>query len=490
MTTVVQQALLTDLYQLTMAYGFWKAGRANDEAVFNLFFRKPPFGGGYTVACGLAPVIDFIEAFRFQADDVEYLAGLTGNDGERLFEKAFLDYLAELRLAVTVHGVPEGTVVFPHEALLRIQGPILHCQLLETALLNIMNFDTLIATKAARVCLAAQGDSVLEFGLRRAQGRDGALAASRAAHVGGCAATSNVLAGKSFGIPVRGTHAHSWVMSFDTELEAFEAYAEVMPNNCVFLVDTYDTLEGVRNAIKVGHDLRRRGKELVGIRLDSGDLAWLSIQARKLLDEAGFPKAVIVASNDLDEHLIQSLKNEGAAIGVWGVGTKLCTAYDQPALGGVYKLAAVRHPGRPWSYRVKLSEQAVKISNPGIQQVRRMKRGGEFIADVIYDEEIGIEDGCTLVDPMDATRQKLVPKGTAWEDLLVPIFQEGRRVYDVPTIAASRARTVAQLAGFNAGVKRLANPHQYPVGLERKLHGLKTKLVLEARHLEPMKVAI
>jgi nicotinate phosphoribosyltransferase len=473
-----------------MAYGYWKAGRANEEAVFNLFFRKPPFGGGYTVACGLAPAIDFIEAFHFQADDLEYLAGLTGNDGERLFEKAFLDYLAELRLAVTVHGIPEGTVVFPHEPLLRIQGPILHCQLLETALLNIMNFDTLIATKAARVCLAAQGDPVLEFGLRRAQGRDGALAASRAAHVGGCAATSNVLAGKCFGIPVRGTHAHSWVMSFDTELEAFETYAEVMPNNCVFLVDTYDTLEGVRNAIKVGQDLRQRGKELVGIRLDSGDLAWLSTQARKLLDEAGFPKAVIIASNDLDEHLIQSLKAEGAAIGVWGIGTKLCTAYDQPALGGVYKLAAVRHPGRPWSYRVKLSEQAVKISNPGIQQVRRMKRGGEFIADVIYDAELGIADGCTLVDPMDPTRQKLVPKGTPWEELLVPVFESGRRVYDPPTLAASRARTMAQLAGFNASVKRLANPHQYPVGLERKLHGLKTDLVLHARQLEPAKVAI
>ena len=490
MPTATQQALLTDLYQLTMAFGYWKAGRANHEAVFNLFFRKPPFGSGYTVACGLAPVIDFIEAFRFQADDIEYLAGLTGNDGERLFEKAFLDHLAELRLAVTVHGVPEGTVVFPHEPLLRIQGPILHCQLLETALLNIVNFDTLVATKAARVCLAAQSDPVLEFGLRRAQGRDGALAASRAAHVGGCAATSNVLAGKCFGIPVRGTHAHSWVMSFDSELEAFETYAEVMPNNCVFLVDTYDTIEGVHNAIKVGRDLRQRGKELVGIRLDSGDLAWLSTQARKLLDEAGFPKAVIVASNDLDEHLIQSLKGEGAAIGVWGVGTKLSTAYDQPALGGVYKLAAVRHPGRPWSYRVKLSEQAVKVSNPGIQQVRRMKRGDEFIADVIYDEELGIEDGCTLVDPMDATRQKVVPSGTPWEDLLVPVFQEGRRVYDSPTLAASRARTAAQLAGFNAGVKRLVNPHQYPVGLERKLHGLKTKLILEARHLEPVRAAV
>ena len=490
MAFVAQQALLTDLYQLTMAYGYWKTGRADDEAVFNLFFRKAPFGGGYTVACGLAPVIDFIEAFRFQADDIEYLAGLTGNDGGPLFDEAFLDYLVELRLAVTVHGVPEGTVVFPHEPLLRIQGPILHCQLLETALLNIVNFDTLVATKAARVCLAAQGDPVLEFGLRRAQGRDGALAASRAAHVGGCAATSNVLAGKCFGIPVRGTHAHSWVMSFDTELEAFEAYADVMPNNCVFLVDTYDTVDGVHNAIKVGLGLRQRGKELVGIRLDSGDLAWLSTQARKLLDEAGFPNAVIVASNDLDEHLIQSLKGEGAAIGVWGVGTKLCTAYDQPALGGVYKLSAVRHADRPWQYRVKLSEQAVKVSNPGIQQVRRMKRGGEFIADVIYDEELGIEDGCTLVDPMDATRQKLVPSGTPWEDLLVPVFQRGRRVYESPTLAASRARTMAQLAGFNAGVKRLVNPHQYPVGLERKLHGLKTKLVLEARHRESVRAAI
>lgn len=484
MATALQQVLLTDLYQLTMAFGYWKAARTDQEAVFNLFFRNAPFGGGYTVACGLAPVIELIEGFRFRADDLEYLAGLTGNDDERLFEKGFLDYLGELRLAVTVHGVPEGTVVFPHEPLLRIQGPILHCQLLETALLNIVNFDTLVATKAARVCLAAQGDPVLEFGLRRAQGRDGGLAASRAAHVGGCAATSNVLAGKCFGIPVRGTHAHSWVMSFDTEREAFETYAGVMPNNCTFLVDTYDTIAGVHNAIEVGRDLRRRGKELAGIRLDSGDLAWLSTQARKLLDEAGFPKAIIIASNDLDEHLIQSLKGEGAAIGVWGVGTKLSTAYDQPALGGVYKLAAVRAPGGAWKYRVKISEQAVKVSNPGIQQVRRFKRGDEAMADVIFDEALGIEDGCTLVDPMDATRQKVVPPGTPWEDLLLPIFQEGRRVYESPSLAASRARTMDQLARFSGAIKRLVNPHQYPVGLERKLHGLKTRLILEARHLE------
>jgi nicotinate phosphoribosyltransferase len=478
-------ALLTDLYQLTMAYGYWKSGRASNQAVFNLFFRNAPFGGGYTVACGLASVIEYIDALHFHSDDVAYLAGLSGNDGEPLFERAFLDFLGELHLAVTVHAIPEGTVVFPHEPLLRVQGPILHCQLLETPLLNIVNFETLIATKAARVCLAAQGDPVLEFGLRRAQGRDGALTASRAAYIGGCAATSNVLAGKCFGIPVRGTHAHSWVMSFDTELEAFEAYAEVMPNNCVFLVDTYDTLEGVHHAIKVGRDLRQRGKELVGIRLDSGDLARLSLKARELLDEAGFPGAVIIGSNDLDEHSIQSLKVEGAAVGIWGVGTKLCTAYDEPALGGVYKLAAVRRrQDQPWSYRVKLSEQAVKVSNPGLQQVRRMRQGGEFVADVIYDEQLGIADGCTLVDPMDPTRQKIIPKGTPWEDLLVPVFHGGRRVYEPPTLASSRARTAAQLAGFSATVKRLANPHQYPVGLERALHVLKTDLVLEARHLK------
>jgi nicotinate phosphoribosyltransferase len=486
--TTPTQPLLTDLYQLTMAYGYWKSGRADDEAVFNLFFRKAPFGSGYTVACGLLPALEYLESFRFQADDVAYLATLTGNDGERLFETRFLEYLAGLRLNVTVHGMPEGTIVFPHQPLLRVQGPIIQCQLLETALLNIVNFDTLVATKAARVSLAAQGDPVLEFGLRRAQGRDGALSASRAAYVGGCAATSNVLAGKCFGIPVRGTHAHSWVMSFDTELEAFRAYAEVMPNNCVFLVDTYDTLEGVRHAITVGKTLRERGKELVGIRLDSGDLAWLSVQARKLLDEAGFPKAIIVASNDLDEGLIQSLKMEGAAITSWGVGTRLSTAYDQPALGGVYKLSAVRRQGQPkgpgagkWAYRVKLSEQAVKVSNPGIQQVRRFSSGAEFIGDAIYDEQIGVPEACTIVDPMDATRQKTIAPGTAWEDLLVPVFRGDRPVYAPPPLADARARTLAQLAKFHPGIKRLVNPHQYPVGLEQGLFELRTELVMSAR---------
>src|SRR5213593_1299903 len=305
------RALLTDLYQLTMAYGYWKSGRAEREAVFHLFFRHSPFQCGFTLTAGLAPTIEFLQAFQFTENDLAFLGTLRGNDDEKLFDRGFLDYLGTLRFSCDVDAIPEGTVVFPQEPLLRIQGPILQCQLFETALLNLINFQSLIATKAARVCLAARGEPVLEFGLRRAQGVDGALTASRSAYIGGCAATSNVLAGKLYGIPVRGTHAHSWVMSFDDEREAFRAYAEAMPNNCVFLVDTYDSLEGVRRAIEVGRTLRQRGHEIAGIRLDSGDLAYLSIEARRMLDAAGFEKATIVASNDLDEHIITSLKQQG-----------------------------------------------------------------------------------------------------------------------------------------------------------------------------------
>ncbi|MEK6247166.1 MAG: nicotinate phosphoribosyltransferase, partial [Planctomycetales bacterium] len=275
-------ALLTDLYQLTMSYGYWKTGRAEQEAVFHLIFRSNPFQGGYTIAAGLQYVVDYVSDFRFRTDDVQYLEGLEGNDSRPLFDRTFLDYLAELELRCDIDAVPEGTVVFPHQPLVRVKGPILQCQILETALLNLVNYQSLIATKAARISAATGGDPVLEFGLRRAQGIDGALAASRAAYIGGCDATSNVLAGKLFGIPVRGTHAHSWVMSFDDELSAFEEYASAMPNNCVFLVDTYDTIEGVRNAIEIGKRLRKTGNEMVGVRLDSGDLACLSIEARRL----------------------------------------------------------------------------------------------------------------------------------------------------------------------------------------------------------------
>ncbi len=474
-------ALLTDLYQLTMAYGYWKTGVAEREAVFNLTFRKNPFLGGYSIACGLALVVDFLEQFRFERDDVDYLATLTGADGKPLFEPGFLDYLLALRFQCDVDAFTEGTVVFPHEPLIRVRGPMSQCQLIETPLLNLINFQTLIATKSARVVQAARGEPVLEFGLRRAQGIDGGLAASRAAFVGGASATSNVLAGKLFGIPVKGTHAHSWVMSFDDEPAAFQAYAKAMPNNCVFLVDTYDTLEGVRRAVETGRWLRSQGHEMLGVRLDSGDLAYLSIEARKILDEGGFPKASIVASNDLDEHLIESLKQQGATINVWGVGTKLVTAYDQPALGGVYKLAAVRKPGEPWQYKVKLSEQAIKVSNPGIQQIRRYVADGECKADLIYDEELGIAETPTMIDPMDFTRRKTIPRGTSYSDLLVPIFRAGKRVYDPPALVESRKRAIEQLALFHGGVKRFANPHKYPVGLESRLHDLKTELILKAR---------
>ncbi|HEX8833371.1 MAG TPA: nicotinate phosphoribosyltransferase, partial [Abditibacteriaceae bacterium] len=363
-------ALLTDLYQLTMAYGYWKNRVADREAVFHLTFRKNPFAGGFSIACGLQPALEYLQNLKFDETDLEYLATLRGNDQKLLFDRAFLDYLRDMEWQIDVDAIEEGTVVFPHEPLMRVQGPMLQCQLVETALLNILNFQTLIATKAARVCLAARGEDVLEFGSRRAQGIDGALSASRAAYIGGCAATSNVLAGKLFDIPVKGTHAHSWVMLFDDELESFKAYAKAMPNNCVFLVDTYNTLDGVRHAVQVGQWLRPLGHRLAGIRLDSGDLAYLSIEARRILDEAGFTEVPIVASNDLDEHLIASLKEQGARIAVWGVGTRLVTGGDQAALGGVYKLSAVRE-GDGWKTKIKLSEQAIKVSNPGIQQVRR-----------------------------------------------------------------------------------------------------------------------
>jgi nicotinate phosphoribosyltransferase len=475
------RALWTDLYQLTMAYGYWKSGAAEKEAAFHLFFRKHPFHGGFTLAGGLADAIDYLRDLRFEPGDLEYLATLKGRDGQPLFERAFLDFLAGFEFRCDVDAVPEGTVVFPQEPLLRVQGSIVQAQLIETALLYLINFQSLIATKAARICLAAKGDPVIEFGLRRAQGADGGIAAARAAYIGGCTGTSNVWASKVLGIPAVGTHAHSWVMSFDSELEAFEAYAHAIPNNCIFLVDTYDSLQGVRNAVQVGKRLRAEGHELGGIRLDSGDLAYLSIEARKILDAAGFPQAAIVASNDLDEHLITSLKEQGAKINVWGVGTKLITAYDQPALGGVYKLSAVRASGGPWEHKVKLSEQTAKLTNPGILQVRRFLSETEFAGDAIYDITSPKPETFTIVDPLDPTRRKHFAPGAVAEDLLVPVFRAGKIVYESPTLPEIQARSKSQLARLNPGIKRFTNPHQYPAGLELGLHDLKTKLVLRAR---------
>src|SRR3989338_1610022 len=476
-------ALFTDFYELTMAYGYWKAGIQDKEAVFHLTFRNNPFQGGFAVACGLEYVIDYLKHFRFADDDLNHLASFHGIDGKPIFNSEFLKYLSGFRFECDLDAVPEGTVVFPHEPLVRVKGPLIQSQILESVFLNFINFQTLIATKAARVCLAAEGDDVVEFGMRRAQGIDGALAASRASYIGGCSSTSNVLAGKLFGIPVKGTHAHSWVMAFGDELEAFRAYAKAIPNNCIFLVDTHDSIDGINRAIHVAKEMRAEGHKLIGIRLDSGDLAYLSRLARKMLDDAGFPNVKVVVSNELDEHTIASVKHEGGKVDIWGIGTKLVTAHDDPALGGIYKLSAIRNRNEKWQYKVKISEQTIKINNPGIHQVRRYFKAGENIADVIYDEGTDLSKGCTIVDQTDMTRQKIIEASTSFSDLLVPVFRSGKCVYEMPSIRDIRIKVHDELERFHSGIKRFVNPHRYPAGIEKSLFDLKTNLVLKTKKL-------
>jgi nicotinate phosphoribosyltransferase len=472
-------ALLTDLYQLTMACGYWKAGVADREAVFHLVFRRAPFGGGYAIASGIAPALEYLQRLRFSADDLAYLATLRDGEDQPLLPQGFLDYLDGFRFACTVDAVPEGSCVFAHEPILRVTGPIAHGQLVETALLAIINFETLIATKASRVVQAARGAPVIEFGLRRAQGIDGGVSASRAAYIGGCAATSNVLAGKLFDIPVRGTHAHSWVMFHGDELAAFRAYADAMPGNCTLLVDTFDSLDGVRHAITIGHELRAGGHELAGIRLDSGDLAHLSIEARRMLDAAGFPDAKIVASNDLDEVVIGSLFEQGARIDTFGVGTRLVTAFDQPALGGIYKLGAARDEHGAWRPALKLSEQPIKISNPGNLAVRRLRKAGELVADIIYDSELGFSPA--LHDIEDPLRPPVTPAFDDASDLLVTYLAAGAPVRALDGVAEARARAARELGELSPRARRFLNPQPYPVGLDPAAHAQKQRLVAEAR---------
>ena len=480
-TDMGTSVLLTDFYQLSMAYAYWKAKIADRQASFHLFFRRPPFQGGFTLACGLQAVIAFIEQFQFREDDIAYLTSITHPDGTAYFEKAFLEMLASLRLTVSIDAVPEGTVIFPYEPLIRVTGPLMQCQLLESVLLNLINFPTLIATKAARVCLAADGDPVMEFGLRRAQGIDGALTASRASFVGGCYATSNVLAGKKYGIPVQGTHAHSWVMAFDTEEESFSTYADILPHACVLLVDTYDTVEGVKKAIAVGKNLRAKGSDLLGIRLDSGDLAQLSIESRRLLDEAGFQNTKIIASNELDETVISELKRQGARIDIWGVGTSLVIGRGQAALDGVYKISALQDEHGSWKYKLKLSEQLIKVSNPGILQVRRYKKSGMNRGDVIYDELLGIGATVRGVDPFDSTKYHVYEQGYEYQNLLVPIFDSGKLVYASPTLHEIQAYAKKELACLPVGMKRFLNPHIYSISMEEKLYTMKSELITTIR---------
>ena len=480
--------LLADLYQLTMAYGYWKTDMKDLEAVFHLFFRQNPFRGGFTVAAGLATAVEYLENLRYDQAELDCLSTLRGNDEKPLFDRAFLEYLSNLQLLCDVDAVPEGTVVFPNEPLLRIKGPLVQAQLLESAMLNIINFQTLIATKAARVVMAAAGDPVVEFGLRRAQGIDGALSAARAAFIGGVAATSNVLAGRLYGIPVRGTHAHSWVQVFDDEQRAFDVYADAQPDNVTLLVDTYDSLAGVAHAIETGRRLEARGGRLAGIRLDSGDLAYLSVEARRMLDAAGFIETKIVASNDLDEYTIASLREQGARIDIWGVGTRLDTCYDQPALGAIYKLTAICNPDGGWRYPVKLSEHSAKISIPGVLGVRRfVDPSGRFRADMIYDEDLPAPAyGDVIVDPADALHMRAIEPGWIPEELVLPALRSGSRVSPTPSLDDVRARAQAQIRSLHPAIRRLLNPHAYPVGLERALHDRRTELVMQRRLAQPM----
>src|SRR6266496_1817534 len=476
-------ALTTVLYEVTMAYGYWKAGVSDHEAAFHVTFRHNPFGGQFTVACGLATAIDFLRMFHFTETEIAYLASQRGNDGKPLFDSGFLDYLRDLRLTCDIDAIPEGTLVFPNEPLIRVSGPVAQCQLLETTLLNILNFESLIATKAARVCLAAKNDPVIEFGLRRAQGVDGGLTAARAAYVGGCAGTSNLQAGERFGIPVSGTQAHSWIMFFENEREAFETSARAMPNNCVLLVDTYNSIEGVRHAIDVAGQLRKEGHEMIGVRLDSGDRVALSIEARRMLDKAGFTNAKIVCSGDLDEHVIADMKQGGARIDMWGVGTKLTTGQPDAALSGIYKLGAVRHPGGQWQYRIKLSDEAAKTSCPGLLQVRRFQQpDGRFIADAIYEIDHRVSKPCVIVD-LQTEQETEIPANMEYSDLLVPIFRKGELIYQVPDLAASRECTRHQLSRLPPEIASLDNPPGYPVGLEKSLHELRSTLISRAKEL-------
>lgn len=474
----------TDLYELTMAQGLWENGKLGEQGCFTAFFREAPFGSVYAVMCGTAELGEFVENFRFTDEDIAYLAELEAPGGGALFKPGFLKFLRGFCPQVDIDAIPEGELVFAREPMVRVSGPMLDCQLLETALLNIIGFQTLVATKTARVVQAAQGRPVAEFGLRRAQGPDGGVAVARASYVAGCASTSNVLAGRRYGIPVSGTHAHSWVLSFPTELEAFRAFAKSSPKNCTLLVDTYDVREGVENAITVAREMEAEGERLSGIRIDSGDLAKLSAYARHRFDEEGLSYVKIVVSNDLDEHTITSLFNQGAPVDAFGVGTKLATCYDQPALGCVYKLSARRRGAdEPWTPVMKFSEQPFKRTIPGVQRVRRyMDTAGAPVCDMIYDPDHlmgeGERRGHTLVAVNDAALVTDVSE-FSYRELLVPQVRNGAAASPREDIEVARARCASALESLDDVYKRFLYPQSYVVGMEAGLAAVRDELVRE-----------
>lgn len=471
--------LLTDFYEITMMQGYFK-NHASNRVVFDLFYRQNPDDGAYAVCAGLAQVIDYVKSLHFDYEDIDYLRGLG------VFDEDFLDYLASFHFTGDIYAIPEGTVVFPREPLLKVVAPILEAQLVETALLNLINHQSLIATKASRVCYAAKGGGVMEFGLRRAQGPDAGTFGARAAVIGGCIGTSNVICAKEYDVPALGTHAHSWIMSYGDELTAFRKYAELYPNNTTLLVDTYDTLRsGVPNAIRVFEELSEQNRmpKKYGIRLDSGDLAYLSKKARKMLDDAGFPDAEICASSDLDEYLIDSLLSQGACIDSWGVGTNLITSKNTPAFGGVYKLAAVEIDGKMIP-KIKLSENPAKITNPGNKTVYRIydKESGKIRADYITlaDETFDESKELLLFDPNATWKKTRLEGGTyTMKEILVPIFKNGQCVYDSPSVMEIQKHCKEQLETMWEESRRLVNPQEVFVDLSDKLYEMKKELLNE-----------
>ena len=469
--------LLTDLYELTMMQGYFK-NPTNQTVIFDMFYRVNPCGGSFAITAGLEQMIEYIENLHFTDEDIEYLRSLN------TFDEDFLEYLSNFHFTGDIYAIPEGTVIFPREPIVKVIAPIMEAQLVETAILNIINHQSLIATKAARVCYAAKGDGIMEFGLRRAQGPDAGIYGARAAVIAGCVGTSNVLTGQMFGVPVKGTHAHSWIMSFPDEYTAFKTYADLYPDACILLVDTYDTLRsGVPNAIRVFKEMREKGIDLkgYGIRLDSGDLAYLTKKARKMLDDAGFEDAIISASSDLDEYLIDSLKTQGAAITSWGVGTNLITSKDNPAFGGVYKLAAVMGDDGTFIPKIKLSENSEKITNPGNKTVYRVyDADGMIKADLIAlaDETYDESQPLLLFDPVETWKKTLMEPGEySMREIMVKVFDKGECVYDSPNVMDIQKYCKQEQATLWDESKRLINPQVVHVDLSQKLYDLKQELL-------------
>ena len=471
--------LLTDLYELTMMQGYFK-NPTDQVVVFDAFYRKNPCDGGYAIAAGLDQIIEYVRHLHFAPDDIDYLRSLN------IFDADFLEYLRGFHFTGDIYAVPEGTVVFPREPLLKVIAPVMEAQLVETTILNLLNHQSLIATKASRVVYAAKGDGIMEFGLRRAQGPDAGLYGARAAMIGGCIGTSNVLTGQMFQVPVKGTHAHSWIMSFPDEYTAFKTYAELYPNACILLVDTYDVLNsGVPNAIRVLQEMKAAGHEMkgYGIRIDSGDLAYLSKQAYKMLDEAGFGDAIISASSDLDEYLIESLKSQGAKINSWGVGTNLITCQDNPAFGGVYKLAAIKNAeDEDFVPKIKLSENVEKVTNPGNKTIYRIydKKTGKIRADLIClaNETFDPKEDMIIFDPMATWKKTKIAGGSyTLRELLVPVFQKGECVYTSPSVMEIRDICQKELNTLWDETRRFANPQEVYVDLSDKLFKIKSDLL-------------